>query len=104
MAGSATAESKGRPVGKKNIPRDEVEVTPSRCKGCGSTKRKPYGNLIVQIAAGKTVDGKPFTHMVARPTVCSDCGQARRDISYENYPKLSADELQAKLQLKKRKK
>lgn len=72
----------GRPAGSKTIPRQEVEVVVSRCKVCHSTNRTRYGNPIVQEATGTDPQGKPFTHVVARPTQCTDCGQARRDIAW----------------------
>lgn len=93
--------SPGRPQGAKNVQRDEVDVAVSRCKVCKSTRRKPYGHPVVQIAAGTDVNDQPYTHVIARPTECCDCGQARRDISYENHPNLSADELLNRL-VKKR--
>jgi hypothetical protein len=91
----------GRPQGAKNVQRDEVDVAVPRCKVCKSTRRKPYGQPVVQIAAGTDVNDQPYTHVIARPTECCDCGQARRDISYENHPNLSADELLNRL-VKKR--
>jgi hypothetical protein len=93
--------SPGRPQGAKNVQRDEVDVAVPRCKVCKSTRRKPYGQPVVQIAAGTDVNDQPYTHVIARPTECCDCGQARRDISYENHPNLSADELLNRL-VKKR--
>lgn len=91
-------ESKpGRRPGSKNVKRDEVDVLVSRCKSCQSTRRAPYGHAIVQECAGTDAFGKPFTHVIARPTTCKDCGQARRDISYENHPNKTAGQVEAKL-------
>jgi len=103
-AGTAAKQpvKSGRRQGSKNVQRDEVDVSLPRCKACGSTLRTPYGQPIVQIAAGTDVNGDSYTHVVARPTSCKDCGQARRDISYENHPTLSADQLHLKLVKKKR--
>jgi RNase P subunit RPR2 len=96
-------ESKpGRRPGSKNVQRDEVDVVVSRCKACQSTRRTPYGHAIVQECAGTDGGGKPFTHVIARPTTCKDCGQARRDISYENHPNKTAGQVEAKLLKKKR--
>lgn len=87
----------GRRPGSKNVQRDEVDVVVSRCKNCESTKRTAYGHAIVQEAIGLDPKGKPFTHMIARPCKCRDCGQARRDISYENHPNKTAGEVEQKL-------
>lgn len=92
--GSVTADKSdgstkpaSRPPGSKNLQRDEVMVEPSRCKRCRSTNRTPYlGNPTVEWAPGTDINGNPFTHVIGRRTECSDCGQARRDISYMNDP------------------
>jgi len=73
----------GRPEKSKTVKRDQCEVHPSRC-ACGSTERKPYtGTPHVQEYSGIN-NGKEYTHIVRRVTKCARCGQARRDLSYEN--------------------
>lgn len=82
------AKPRGRPKGAKTAARPTIEASPSRCQaeGCGSTEREPYSQTREQPYAG-IHDGQPYTHIVRRWTVCSTCGQARVDKTYENRPK-----------------
>jgi hypothetical protein len=71
---------------------------PSRCKRCKSTNRTAYlGNPTVEFAPGKDINGNPFTHVISRRTECSDCGQARRDISYMNDPNRTSTQVRDEL-------
>lgn len=91
----STKKGDGRPRGRKDIPRDEVTVMVSRCKACGSTNRESYkGRPIVQRVLGKDPAGNPITHTIFRRTVCTDCGQARRDVSYMYDPSKSASQVE----------
>lgn len=76
---------KGRPAGSKNIQRDECDVIGSRCKRCGSSRRRPYQSDPTTLRAGGTdpITGQPYTHVIWRRTSCLDCGQARIDKCYE---------------------
>jgi hypothetical protein len=66
---------------------NQAQSMPSQCpnKDCRSTRRGPYRSREVQAFAGEH-NGRPYTHIVRRRTVCLDCGQARIDRSYENWP------------------
>lgn len=76
---------KGRPRGSKNVERDECDVIASRCKRCGSSRRKPYQSDPTTLAAAGTdpITGASYTHVIWRRTACKDCGQARIDKCYE---------------------
>lgn len=79
------ANKTGRPAGAKNIT-DTVDVDPSRCPSCGSTRRSAYyGEPNVQEFAGER-DGQPFNRIVRRRCQCLDCEQFRIDRSYEFKP------------------
>lgn len=71
------SESKGRgcPPGAKNI-KEYVDVVPSRCKKCGSSRRSPYHNARYEDYSGR---GLEFVGIYYRPCKCLDCGQARID-------------------------
>lgn len=75
--------AKGRPEGSKTI-KETSTVELSRCKICNSTDRTPYTNPTELEFPGFDPAGLPFTHIVWRATSCKNCGQARRDKSYEN--------------------
>lgn len=74
---------KGRPEGSKTT-REIGTVELSRCPKCNSTERTPYRNKRESECGGKTLDGKPFTHVVWQSTTCAKCGQHRTDKTYEN--------------------
>jgi len=73
----------GRPKGSGQSPPDFVNVEPSRCKRCGSTRRSDYYGKTEQAHRGE-YNGRPYTHIVRRRTKCVDCGQLRIDRFYEN--------------------
>jgi hypothetical protein len=81
----AAKKAKGRPRGSKNVQRDECDVITSRCKRCGSSKRKPYQSDPTTLEAGGVdpITGAPYTHVIWRRTACKQCGQARIDKCYE---------------------
>lgn len=73
----------GRPKGSRNAEADVITVEPSRCRRCESTRRSDYYGKTEQAFQG-CHDGRPFTHIVRRPTRCLDYGQLRIERSYEN--------------------
>jgi hypothetical protein len=79
-----------RPRPSRAVPGDPmiVQVSPSRCASCGSTRRAPYHRVTRQHFAGNTREGEPYNVIVRRHTRCLDCGQARVDRSYEFDPGL----------------
>ena len=80
-----TRRGPGRPKGSKQTVPDFVNVEPSRCKRCGSTRRSDYYGKTEQAFRGEH-NGRPFTHIVRRRTRCLDCGQLRIDRAYESRP------------------
>jgi len=76
----------GRPRGARNRDLDTVSGEATRCRKCGSTDREPYFGKRTLDYAGTTPDGKPYTRVVWRRTVCRSCGQHRMDKSYEYTP------------------
>ena len=74
-----------RTEGSKNI-QTIVIAQVSRCPGCGSTEREAYSNPTEVESGGVTGDGHTYTHVVHRSTKCKQCGQARRDRTFENRP------------------
>lgn len=66
--------------------RDVVQVIPSTCRRCGSTRRTGYTSTTRKDISGKTRDGQPFTSVVWRSCRCLDCDQARVDRTFENAP------------------
>jgi predicted Zn-ribbon and HTH transcriptional regulator len=85
---TAKQKKTGRPQGATTAERDLVDVPPSRCARCESTKRTPYYELKRIEGQGHAPDGRPYTAVILRPTRCLDCGQHRYDRSWE----FSADE------------
>lgn len=76
---------KGRPKGSENTS-DIVNVEPSRCKTCKSTRRGAYaGTANVHEYSGEH-DGNPFNRIVRRRCQCLDCGQWRFDCAFEYHP------------------
>jgi hypothetical protein len=75
----------GRPKGSGNV-KETVQVVPSRCAACGSTRRSGYLDKTVQQFSGIAPDGKPFNRIVRRRTRCLDCDQLRIDRSLEYEP------------------
>jgi hypothetical protein len=67
----------------KKPPTPTVPVHASRCPACGSTSREPYHHTRTLEHAGEH-DGRPYTRVVWRRTVCTGCGRARVDKTYEN--------------------
>ena len=78
-----SAKGPGRPKGSTGGNVDVITVEPSRCPRCGSTRRSDYYGKTEQAFRGEH-NGRPFTHIVRRPTWCLDCGQTRIDRAYEN--------------------
>lgn len=72
----------GRPPGTPNKDYDEVVATPTACLRCDSTERSPYYDRQELDYAGEH-DGRPFNRIVWRACSCLQCGQHRRDKSYE---------------------
>jgi len=70
---------------KRHAPQVEAGVT--RCPACGSSSRTAYFAVTAQEHGGISPDGKPYTHIVRRRTVCRNCGQHRVDRCYENRVK-----------------
>ena len=69
-------KGRGRPPGAKTI-KDIVEVEPSRCSNCGSSKRTGYENPYYRDYSGQ---GLEFIGIYYRACKCIDCGRARRDL------------------------
>ena len=67
-----------RPKGTANT-KTVVTVEPSRCPACNSTRRTRYRGRIVQPYEALDTDGRPFTAIIRRRTMCEDCGQWRID-------------------------
>ena len=65
----------GRPKGSTNIT-TIVEVKPSRCCNCGSSRRTKYENPYRRDYNGA---GLEYIAIIYRTCRCMDCGQARRD-------------------------
>ena len=85
VAGDTPAKKKpGRPKGSKNQRCPAVDVTPSRCPKCGSTRRSAYSGSPRIVTHAGVHEGKPFTHVVFRRTRCLDCGQCRVDREWVN--------------------
>jgi hypothetical protein len=80
-----TRKGPGRPKGSTRTVPDFVNVEPSRCKRCGSTRRSDYYGKTEQAFQGE-YNGRPYTHIVRRRTKCLGCGQIRIDRTYENRP------------------
>lgn len=74
---------RGRPPGPAGPPPEQVESVLTRCKNCGSTDRTRYEN-VREMEIGGVNDAGPYTHVVWRPTKCTNCGQARVDVAHEN--------------------
>jgi hypothetical protein len=70
----------------QNFAVDVVAVPPSRCLKCKSTARTPYGAKTTSAIAGIDSAGNPYTSIVWRTCACADCGQTRRDKSFEYSP------------------
>lgn len=85
MAKPKSKSKAGRPQGSSNKPVEHAAGELTRCPGCQSTKRGPYTTKNVQTYVGEAPDGKPFTRILRRRTVCLDCGQHRIDRHYEYH-------------------
>ena len=77
------SHKRGRPKGSTNIAA-LVEVEPSRCPACGSSRRTKYEN---PVRLDYSSAGLEFVAIVYRTCRCLDCGQARRDQAKEYAPK-----------------
>jgi hypothetical protein len=77
----------GRPRGSRNTPPEDIPVVTVRpsslCPKCESPRRGKYYARRVQIAAGHTDDGKPYTRIVSRRCRCT-CGKVRIDREFLN--------------------
>jgi len=73
----------GRPKGSTNA-EDIVDVEPSRCKKCDSSRRTKYENPVRRDYSGT---GLPYIAIIYRTCRCVDCGQARRDREFVYAPK-----------------
>jgi hypothetical protein len=82
--------TKKRPT-EKAKPAPQVQAALTRCPACGSTDRESYSGTLTQEFGGVTPDGKPYTHIVRRRTICRACGQCRVDRFFEN--RASSDRL-----------
>lgn len=65
---------RGRPKGSTNA-KDIVEVKPSQCKKCDSSRRTKYENTDRRDYSGA---GLEYVAIIYRTCRCLDCGQARR--------------------------
>lgn len=74
----------GRPPGARTKKWEIVETVPAACPKCGSTKRAPYKGSPIEKAILGERGGRMFTHVVWRRTHCLQCGQHRKDKSFEN--------------------
>lgn len=72
----------GRPAGSKNA-KHVADAPASRCPSCDSTNRSKYGAITTVVSSGVDASGKPYTEIVWRTCRCLDCGQTRRDRSFE---------------------
>lgn len=89
--GTATAEAEVKPAAtpetqstETRTPPPEVEVIPSACPKCGSTKRTGYNAVKEREISGTTRDGRKYQRIQWKRTKCSDCGQNRVDVFYLN--------------------
>lgn len=74
----------GRPEGSKNREYAVAVTVPSSCPECGSTERTEYINKSELEHEGIDPFGRPFNLIVWRTCQCKECGQWRRDKSYES--------------------
>lgn len=81
-----SAGKAGRPRAAKSIERDLVDVPPSRCRVCNSTRRADYEHVQLIEGAGTDPQGRPYTAVELRPTRCLDCEQARMDRTWIYVP------------------
>lgn len=72
----------GRPPGSPNAQYDEVEVQVVACRRCGSTERSPYFGIRRFPYCGEK-DGRPYNRIVWRSCRCLQCGQHRREKTFE---------------------
>jgi hypothetical protein len=84
-----------RTKGAKNVAEFALK-TPSRCPRCGSTNRGPYTNRKEEECVTTVGNGLPVTHRISQLTDCTDCGQKRYDISFDNRTPLPPDKQAAK--------
>ena len=82
----------GRPEGAKTANRAPAISLPAACPTCGSTRREPYreGVLNDQRIAGE-IRGHIYNRVVWRNTRCADCGQSItvREFLFEPDPAIS---------------
>ncbi|MBX3440366.1 MAG: hypothetical protein KF861_22945 [Planctomycetaceae bacterium] len=78
------AKRPGRPKGAATQTLPTADVQLSRCRKCDSTARTKYLRTTETAHTGQLPNGQPYTHIVRRWTTCSDCGQARVDLTHEN--------------------
>jgi len=87
MSKTAAKKKAGRPKGSPNKDADIAPGKLTRCHACGSTERSKYTSRVTHAYRGTTPDGDPYTHIVWRRCICTDCGQHRVDKHHENRPK-----------------
>jgi len=76
----------GRPLGAKTLARELVTSLPPACTHCGSTRREPYKDGVVQEERYEgQIHGRRYNRIVWRRTRCVDCGQSLtvREYRYE---------------------
>ena len=74
----------GRPPGSNIKRRPAVDVTPSRCPKCGSTRRAPYSGTARVVNHSGVFAGHPYNRVIFRRAKCLDCGQWRVDREWVN--------------------
>ena len=83
MAKKKTTKKKttkrGRPKGSRTKAVDIVDMTRTKCRKCGSTKRSRYLSKREWKVSGKHPDGWTFRGIIWRRCQCLDCGQWRDD-------------------------
>lgn len=69
---------------KPKTDRPIVQAAPSSCPKCGSTERTPYSDTTSHAIVGiNPATGQEYNHVIWRSTCCANCGQRRRDRSFE---------------------
>ena len=74
----------GRPAGAENRAYDTADSDVTRCAKCQSTERSPYSQRrATDFHNTHLQDGKPYNRIVYRSCHCLQCGQHRRDRTFE---------------------
>jgi len=90
-SGRGGRKKAGRPAGAKTQKQVIVLRVNANCPGCQSTERTVTGKTRPDLEyGGVTVDDRPYTHVVWRRCICTDCGQVYIEQTFENRPKRKA--------------